>query len=406
MIFLSELLLRLFLKSYNEAKKQIKSSKNATAFAIILGEKDRLRLGVLSGVVGIVLNVVLSVFKMIFGALTKSVSIVADGVNNIFDAASSVINLVGFKISGKPADDEHPFGHGRVEYISALTLAFFILIMGVELIKTSVEKFSNPETVIFSVPAVIVLVFSILGKIWLAVFNAKIGKLMNSVAVKAVVTDSIGDVAATTCSLIALVASKYTDLPIDAVMGIVVALVIIYAGFDIIRGTMGPLLGEPPDREIVEKLEKLVMSYDGVVGIHDLVLHTYGNSKIIGSLHAEVPADVDIMHSHDTIDLIERQVKEQLGIEISIHMDPIINDERTHGLREMTAKTVAGICDGATIHDFRIVDGPSHTNLIFDVLLPRNSEYSESEFKELLALKIKAENERIFTVVTIDRNYV
>ena len=401
MIFLTELLLRLFIKDYAQTKKNGK-----TAVAFIPGEKDRLRLGVLSGTVGIVLNVILSVFKMIFGAITKSVSIMADGVNNIFDAASSVINLVGFRISGKPADDEHPFGHGRVEYISALTLAFFILIMGVELIKTSVDKFTNPETVIFSVPAVVVLVFSILGKIWLAAFNAKIGKMVNSVAVKAVVTDSIGDIAATTCSLIALVASKYTELPIDAVMGIIVALVIIYAGIDIIRGTMGPLLGEPPEKEIVDKLEELVMSYDGVVGIHDLVLHSYGHSKIIGSLHAEVPADVDIMHSHDTVDLIERQVKEQLGIEISIHMDPIINDERTHGLKEMTIKAVKGICGDASIHDFRIVDGPSHTNLIFDVLLPRKCEYSEAEFKELLELRIKAEDERYFIVVTIDRNYV
>ena len=401
MIFLTELLLRLFIKDYTQTKKNDK-----TAVAFIPGEKDRLRLGVLSGTVGIVLNVILSVFKMIFGAITKSVSIMADGVNNIFDAASSVINLVGFRISGKPADDEHPFGHGRVEYISALTLAFFILIMGVELIKTSVDKFTNPETVIFSVPAVVVLVFSILGKIWLAAFNAKIGKMVNSVAVKAVVTDSIGDIAATTCSLIALVASKYTELPIDAVMGIIVALVIIYAGIDIIRGTMGPLLGEPPEKEIVDKLEELVMSYDGVVGIHDLVLHSYGHSKIIGSLHAEVPADVDIMHSHDTVDLIERQVKEQLGIEISIHMDPIINDERTHGLKEMTIKAVKGICGDASIHDFRIVDGPSHTNLIFDVLLPRKCEYSEAEFKELLELRIKAEDARYFIVVTIDRNYV
>ncbi len=388
---MTELLLRIFVKDY----------KNG-----VQSEKVRLKLGTLSGAVGIILNVILSVFKMIFGVITKSVSITADGVNNIFDAASSVINLAGFKISGKPADDEHPFGHGRVEYISALTLAFFILIMGVELIKTSIDKFTNPEAVIFSVPAVIVLVLSILGKIWLALFNAKIGKIVNSVAVKAVVTDSIGDVAATTCSMIALIASKFTDLPVDAVMGIVVALVIIYAGIDIIRGTMGPLLGEPPDREIVDKLEELVMSYEGVVGIHDLVLHSYGHSKIIGSLHAEVPADIDILHIHDTVDLIERQVKEQLGIEISIHMDPIINDERTHGLREMTARTVESICGGATIHDFRIVDGPSHTNLIFDVLLPRNSEYSESEFKELLELKLKAEDERYFTVVTIDRNYV
>lgn len=364
-----------------------------------------MKLGVLSGTVGILLNVILSVFKMVFGAITRSVSIIADGANNIFDAISSVISLAGFKISGKPSDDEHPFGHGRVEYVSALTLAFFILIMGVELIKTSIDKFSNPETVIFSVPAVVVLVFSILGKLWLAFFNRKIGKMVNSVAVDAVVTDSIGDIAATTCSLIALIASKFTDWPVDAVMGIVVALVVIYAGIGIIRSTMGPLLGEPPDKEIVEQLEQLVLSFDGVVGIHDLVLHSYGHSKIYGSLHAEVPADVDILHSHDTIDLIEREIKAKLGIEISIHMDPIINDERTHQLKDLAAGIVTGICADASIHDFRIVDGPTHTNLIFDVVLPRNSEYSEQEFKELVGLKVKAEDEKYFTVINIDRSY-
>lgn len=387
---MTNLLLKLFIKDYKNTQS----------------ETVRLKLGVLSGVVGILLNVILSVFKMIFGVITKSVSIIADGANNIFDAVSSVISLIGFKISGKPADDEHPFGHGRIEYVSALTLAFFILIMGVELIKTSIDKFSNPETVVFSVPAVIVLVCSIFGKIWLAVFNRKIGKMINSVAVDAVVTDSIGDIAATTCSLIALVASKFTDWPVDAVMGIVVALVIVYAGIDIIRGTMGPLLGEPPDKEIVEKLENLVLSSEGVVGIHDLVLHSYGHSKVYGSLHAEVPADIDILHSHDTIDLIERQVKEQLGIEISIHMDPIINDERTHELKDMVIRTVTGICSDATVHDFRIVDGPTHTNLIFDAVLPRKADYSEQEFKELVALKIKSENKRYFTVINVDRSYM
>lgn len=384
------LMIKLFVKDYKNAQN----------------EKVRLKLGILSGVAGIVLNVILSVFKMIFGVITKSVSIIADGVNNIFDAISSIISLAGFKISGKPADDEHPFGHGRVEYVSALTLAFFILIMGIELIKTSIDKFSNPETVIFSVPAVVVLVLSIFGKLWLAFFNRKIGKMVNSVTVDAVVTDSLGDIAATTCSLIALVASKYTDWPVDAVMGIVVALVIIYAGISIIRGTMGPLLGEPPDKEIVEKLEQLVLSAEGVVGIHDLVLHSYGHSKIYGSLHAEVPADIDILHSHDTIDLIERQVKEQLGIEISIHMDPIINDERTHELKELVSKTVSSICSEATIHDFRIVEGPTHTNLIFDAVLPRNAKYTESEFKELVGLKIKSENEKYFTVINVDRSYM
>ena len=402
MIFLTDFILGLFLKDY---KKAIKDKKCSASVAVILGEKERIRLGVVSGVVGIVLNIILSVFKMIFGAVTKSISIVADGANNIFDAVSSIINLIGFKISGKPADDEHPFGHGRVEYISALTLAFFILIMGVELIKTSFEKFTNPETVIFSVPAVIVLVFSIFAKIWLALFNRKVGKIMNSVAVNAVVADSIGDIAATTCSLIALVASKFTDLPIDAVMGIVVALVIIYAGIGIIKDTMGPLLGEPPDKEVVAGLEELVMSFDGVVGIHDLVLHSYGHGKIYGSLHAEVPADVDILQSHDTIDLIERQVSEKLGIEISIHMDPISNDESTCKFKDSVARIVSEIEADATIHDFRIVEGPTHTNFIFDAVLPRSSKLSEEEFKKAIESSVKKLDENYFTVISIDRSY-
>lgn len=386
---MTKLLIKLFIKDYQNTDS----------------EKVRIRFGILSGVVGIALNVILSVFKMVFGALTKSISIVADGANNIFDAVSSVISLVGFKISGKPADDEHPFGHGRIEYVSALTLAFFILIMGVELVKTSIDKFTNPETVIFSVPAVIVLVFSIAAKIWLAMFNRKVGKMINSVAVDAVVTDSIGDIAATTCSLIALIASKFTDLPVDAVMGVIVALVIIYAGIDIIRSTLGPLLGEPPSKEIVEELESLVMSFDGVVGIHDLVLHSYGSSRIYGSIHAEVPAEVDILRSHDTIDLIERQVKEKLGIEISIHMDPVLSDEHTHELKEMTNAVVAELCAESSMHDFRVVDGPTHTNLIFDVVLPRKSKYTEQEFKEAIDAKIKEINPDYFTVISVDRSY-
>ena len=390
MISLTKLLIKLFVKDH-------KNTEN---------EAVRIRYGILSGVVGIVLNIILSVFKMIFGAVTKSISIVADGANNIFDAVSSVISLAGFKISGKPADDEHPFGHGRVEYISALTLAFIILIMGFELIKSSVDRFTNTQTVIFSVPAVVVLVFSIFGKLWLALFNKKIGKAVNSVTVDAVVTDSIGDIAATACSLIALIASKYTDFPVDGIMGIIVALIVIYAGIGIIRDTLGPLLGEPPDKETVSRLKELVMSFDGVVGIHDLVLHSYGHAKIYGSLHAEVPAEVDVIHSHDTIDLIERTVKEKLGIEISIHMDPIINDERTHDLKETVSNIVKEICPEASIHDFRIVDGPTHTNLVFDAVLPRKSKYSEQDFKDTVDATVKQIDERYFTVINVDRTYI
>lgn len=399
---MTNFLLGLFIKEFRKDR----TSKGASSIAVIPDEKTRLKLGVLSGVVGIILNVILSVFKMIFGVITKSISIVADGANNIFDAVSSIISLIGFKISGKPADDEHPFGHGRVEYISALTLAFFILIMGVELIKSSFDRFTNPETVIFSIPAVIVLVFSILAKIWLAVFNRKIGKLMNSVAVDAVVTDSIGDIAATTCSLIALIASKFTDFPVDGVMGIIVALIVIYAGIGIIKDTLGPLLGEPPEKETVDRLVELVLSFDGVVGIHDLVLHSYGHSRVYGSLHAEVPAEVDILSSHDTIDLIERKIKDTLGIEISIHMDPIINDERTTDLKNKVADIVINICKDASIHDFRIVEGPTHTNLIFDVVLPRKSELSEQELTDKINFAVKHMGEKYFAVINVDRNYV
>ena len=367
----------------------------------------RTRYGVLSGIVGICLNIILSVFKMIFGALTKSISIVADGVNNLFDAFSSIISLVGFKISGKPADKEHPFGHGRIEYVSALTLAFFILIMGFELAKTSVEKFRNPEQVIFSWPALIVLVCSIFGKIWLAYFNTAVGKKIDSVAVNAVVTDSIGDIAATTGTLIALIASRFTSLPVDAVVGVLVALVVMYAGIGIIKDTMGPLLGEPPSKEIVDKLEELVMSYDGVVGIHDLVLHSYGNAKVIGSLHAEVPANVDVLMSHNIIDNIESDIKEKLGIEISIHMDPVaVDDELTNKLKEIAVKAVADTAPEITIHDFRIVEGYTHTNLIFDAVLPHKFFMTEEEFKNTVSEKIKETDPSYNTVINIDRSYV
>ena len=398
MIFLTDFLLRLFIEDYKNTKKSDSS--------FVLSEKSRVKLGVLSGVVGIALNFILSVFKMIFGALTKSISIVADGANNIFDAVSSVISLIGFKISGKPADDEHPFGHGRVEYISALTLAFFILIMGVELIKSSIDRFTNPETVIFSIPAVVVLIFSILAKIWLALFNRKIGKMMNSVAVDAVVTDSIGDIAATTCSLIALVASKFTDFPVDGVMGIIVALIVIYAGVGIIRDTLGPLLGEPPEKDTVDELVETVMSFDGVLGIHDLVLHSYGHARIYGSLHAEVSAEADIIETHDMIDRIERNIKEKLGMEVSIHMDPIINDERTTDFKNLVIGIVKDICTDASLHDFRVVDGPTHTNFIFDVVLPRKSAYTEESFKNEVESQVKKINENYFTVINIDREYV
>lgn len=379
----------------------IRNSENTGSEAV------RMRYGVLSGAVGIALNALLALFKLIFGSAAHSIAVVADGVNNLFDAVSSIISLIGFKISGKPADKEHPFGHGRVEYVSALTLAFFILITGVELIKGSVDKFTNPEPTVFSVPAAVTLAVSIAAKLWLALFNRSIGRRIDSVAVNAVFADSIGDIAATSCSLIALIASGFTSLPVDAVMGIIVACFVIFTGIGIIRDTMGPLLGEPPGKETVDKLQKLVLSHDGIIGIHDIVLNSYGHSRVIGSLHAEVPADADLLTAHDMIDLIEREVREKLGIELSIHMDPImVDDEETDRFRALVTETVKEIESDATIHDFRVVDGPTHTNLIFDVVLPYKSKLSEEKFRAEVEKRVRQRNGKCFCVINIDRSYV
>ncbi len=388
---MSEFLIKLFVKDY-------KNTEN---------EKVRTSYGTLSGGVGIAVNVVLSVFKMVFGKITNSLSITADGLNNLFDAVSSVISLAGFKISGRPADKNHPFGYGRVEYISALVLAFLIIHTGIDLISDSIKGFSDPAAVVFSIPAAVVLVLSVLMKIWLAFFNTKIGKSINSLTVDAVVKDSIGDIAATLCTLIALIASKFTALPIDAVMGLIVALVIVYAGIDVIKDTLVPLLGEPPEKEVVDELEKLVMSHEGIIGIHDLVLHSYGHSKVMGSLHAEVPGDRDIMESHDLIDNIELDIKQKLGIDISIHLDPIlINDERTTALKAFALEAVKEISEDISIHDFRVVDGPSHTNLIFDAVLPYSLKIKEDEFKEAVNQKISGKDKTYFAVINVDRDYV
>ena len=386
---MAELIFRIFIKDYD--KTEIPAVRE--------------KYGVLSGVVGIILNTVLSIFKMIFGALVHSVSIVADGVNNLFDAVSSVISILGFKISGKPADAKHPYGYGRIEYLSALALGSIIIMTGVELIKTSVDKLKNPEPVSFSLAAVIVLVVAILGKIWLAFFNKRVGEKINSLTVDAVVADSIGDIAATLCSLIALVASRFTSLPLDGVMGIVVALVVLYAGIGVFRDTLGPLLGEPPTQEVIKRVEECVMSKDGVVGIHDLVLHSYGAGSVFGSLHAEVPADVDIMISHDVIDNIEHELKMKFGYEISIHLDPVLcNDEKTNELKSIIKKEISEISPVVTIHDFRVVEGPTHTNLIFDAVLPFKFEMSDTEFTENINNRVKKYG-NYFCVINIDKKY-
>ncbi len=388
---MTKLLIRLFVKDYEDTAK----------------ERVRTSYGILSSATGLVINILLSSFKMIFGKLVNSISLFADGVNNLFDAISSVISLAGFRISGKPADKEHPFGHGRMEYVSAILLAFLVVITGFELIADSINKLHEPSPTVFTFPAATVLVVSIFAKLWMAYFNRKIGKAINSLTVNAVVTDSIGDILASFCTLVALIASNYTNFAVDAVMGMVVAVVILYGGIGIIKDTLGPLLGEPPSKEVVDKLVKFIEAQEGIIGTHDLVLHTYGHSKIMGSIHAEVDSNMDLVTGNDLIDHIEDLVKQELNIDMAIHIDPILlNDEITEYYKEKVKSILAKISSKITFHDFRIVDGPTRTNLIFDVVLPYSVKLSEQELRDAVAKALEKEEKQCFAVIRVDREYL
>jgi len=387
----SELLLRLFIKNYNDTRSP----------------EVRKSYGILSGTMGIVLNIVLCIGKFIVGALSNSIAITADAFNNLSDAGSSVVTLFGFKLSSKKPDKDHPFGHGRYEYISALIVSFIVLIMGFELITSSVDKIRNPEDVTFSIPTLTVLLLSIGGKIWLALFNRKLGKKIDSPALSAVVTDSIGDTVATTASLLSIVITHFTKINIDGYIGIIVACFVLYAGYGILKDTISPLLGEPPDKEIVKQLVEYITSYDDVMGIHDLVLHNYGANSIFGTVHVEVSVDSDIVQIHDTIDCIEQEVYERLGIHLVIHLDPLVfNDEKVNSLRSMVVGIVTDIDERLKIHDFRVVDGPTHTNMIFDLVVPYDFRYTNSEITEIVKSRVSEIDSSYYVVMLVETDYI
>lgn len=388
---MSKLLVRLFIKNYQETKNPAVREKY----------------GYLGSVTGIVINIILAVAKYFIGVATNSIAITADAVNNFSDSVSCIITLISFKMANMKPDKDHPFGHGRIEYVAALIVGFLVELMGYELIKSSIGKIKNPEEVVFSVPAVIVLVLSIGGKLWLAIFNRYLGKKIDSAAMQAVATDSIGDITATSVTLIALVLSIFTDLPIDGYMGIVVSLFILYAGFNILRESIGILLGTPPSKELVDELIDFVMSHDEILGIHDLVVHSYGATRTFASLHTEIAADGDLLSAHDTIDTIEKLVKEKFGIELVIHMDPIVtNDEKVEHYYQLVHKTVKDIDDILDIHDFRVVEGPVHTNFIFDVVIPHRFRFTENELKAEICDRLHAVNENFCPVITVDNCYI
>jgi len=358
------------------------------------------------GVIGILVNVILSVFKLLVGSLTNSISITADAVNNLSDAASSGISLIGFKIASKPADPEHPFGHGRIEYISSVIVSFLILLMGFEVLKDSVDKIINPQKVEFSYVAVIVLAVSILSKLWLAYANNKVGKKIGSLSMSAVVKDSISDSIVTAVALVSLVLSKFVSFPVDGITGIIVSVFVFIAGINALKETLGPLLGQPPEKELVEQIKEEVLSYDEVVGIHDLIIHDYGPSRLFGSVHVEVPCDVDLMSTHDTIDLIERKIMEKYKMLLVIHLDPLdINNEHINRLYDLTKKIVKEIDPQLNLHDFRVVNGPTHTNFIFDLVVPFEYPIKNSALIKMIESKLSEVDESYFVVINIEHDY-
>lgn len=374
----------------------------------ITNPKVRGRYGILSGFVGIAVNVILFLAKFLVGTMTNSIAITADAVNNLSDAGSCAVTVFGFKMASKPADADHPFGHGRIEYITAMVVSFIVLFMGFELATQSVDKIRNPEDVTFSLVGAIIIGISIFGKLWLALFNRKLGKKINSPAMTAVVADSLSDIAATSVTLIALILSKFfPSLHLDGWLGIIVAGFVLKAGYGIFKETLNALIGNPPTKETVEKLELKILSYENVTGIHDLILHNYGPDKFFGSVHVEMPSDIDVMISHDIIDNIERDIFHESGIQLSIHYDPIeVNNERVRELKVIAAAAVRRISEELSIHDFRVVDGPSHTNLIFDVVVPRKFPLSNDDLMAEISSEISKNGRNFFAVINIEYAFV
>ena len=363
--------------------------------------------GVLCGAVGIFLNICLFTGKFIAGSLSNSIAITADAFNNLSDAGSSIITLIGFRMAGQKPDPDHPFGHGRIEYISGLIVSMLICLMGLELLKSSFTKILHPEEFTFSPVILVILVSSILVKCYMYLYNRRIGRKINSAAMSATAMDSLSDSIATAIVLISTLTAHFTELAIDGWCGLAVGLFICYAGYSAAKDTISPLLGQAPDKEFVQQVNDIVMAHEGVLGIHDLIVHNYGPGRVLISLHAEVPADGDILTLHDMIDTIEHELRSTLNCHAVIHMDPIlVNDEDTESLKKMTKDLLAEISDALTMHDFRIVTGPTHTNLIFDIVVPYDFALSDEDLVQLINDKIHAGNPQYFAVIDVDKQMI
>ncbi|HHU80141.1 MAG: cation diffusion facilitator family transporter [Bacilli bacterium] len=369
--------------------------------------KVRANYGKLGGIFGLVTNVILCVVKIISGLVTSSIAIIAEGINNLSDAGSSIITLIGFKLSKAPADAEHPYGHERIEYVAGLIISIIIMIIGVNLTINSIQKIINPTTTIFSYLVIALLIVSILVKLLQVYVYRSIGKLIDSQTLIATATDSLNDCISTTAVIVSLIVSKLAGFNLDGYMGLVVSLFIIYSGIKLIKDTSNLLIGVAPDEEFVKKISDKLHSYDGVLGIHDLIVHSYGPHRTFVTVHVEVDSEIDINESHDMIDNIEYDFKKDLNIELVVHMDPVnTNDPVTISLREKVEELLHEIDPELTFHDFRVVKGVTHTNLIFDVELPPQYDKTPKEVQDLIQKKVSEYDPKLYTVINIDQNYV
>ncbi len=391
---MTELLLKLFVKNKDD----------------INNSDVRLKYGTLGGAVGIVSNLVLCILKITIGLITASISVVADGLNNLSDMGSSVITMIGFKLAGKPADSDHPFGHGRMEYMSAFIVAMLILLVGVELLKSSfntlVAGTPAPE---YSVTTIIILIISIIIKLWMYIFNRKLGKKIDSEAILATAQDSFNDSIATLVILFSVGITMLVKLPfnLDAVMGILVAIFILYSGIMSAKETLNSILGTPPEKELIDSIEETVLSFEEFVGIHDLIVHNYGPGRQFASVHVEVPQNCDIVKCHEQIDLCEKLVGEKLNISLVIHMDPIDVDNEAVALAKTNiAKIVKEIDENMSIHDFRMTpSSEKRTNLIFDVVVPASVKISQDELYTVISEKARLVNSTYCCVITFDNDF-
>lgn len=372
------------------------------------GNDRRQAYGVLCGVVGILLNICLFTGKFLAGVISNSIAITADAFNNLSDAGSSLVTLIGFRMAGAKPDPEHPFGHGRIEYLTGLVISAAILIMAFELIKDSVDKILHPQETVFSVLALVILAISILVKLYMAYYNTAVAKKIDSAAMRATATDSLSDACATTVVLVAALISKLAGIHIDGWCGALVGVFIFVAGVKAAKETLDPLLGQPPEKEFVEAIEALVKQEPVVRGVHDLVVHDYGPGRLMISLHAEVPAEGDILAMHDVIDNLEKRLEHELHCDAVIHMDPVVtNNPEIDRLKEQEKAILSEIDQTISMHDFRVVMGPTHTNIIFDVVLPYQYRMSDDELVTLLKQKTKEElGEQYFLVVKVDKAYI